>query len=84
MDLLTFICECRTLQLVAEKDQCDREKWEIIQKARHAAEQAVYLQTQSESREQHISKLETELSEVGKGKLTNNIIQIVSCLSVCQ
>lgn len=49
---------------MAEKDQYDREKWEIIQKARHAAEQAVFLQTQSESREQHIAKLEIELSEV--------------------
>ena len=49
---------------MADKDQSEREKWEIIQKARNAAEQAVFLQTQSEEREQHIQKLETELSEV--------------------
>ncbi|KAL4221609.1 hypothetical protein ACF0H5_019866 [Mactra antiquata] len=51
-------------QLCVEKDQCDREKWEIIQKARHAAEQAVFLQTQSEGKQQHIQKLETELLEL--------------------
>ncbi|XP_053379298.1 kazrin-like isoform X2 [Mercenaria mercenaria] len=50
-------------QLCAEKEHCDREKWEIIQKARHAAEQAVFLQTHSEEREKHIQKLELELTE---------------------
>lgn len=58
------------LQLCAEKDQSDRDKWEIIQKARHAAEQAVFLQTQSEGREQHIQQLETELTEVHTKQLT--------------
>ncbi|XP_052284093.1 kazrin-like isoform X3 [Dreissena polymorpha] len=51
-------------QLLIEKDQWDHEKWEIIQKARQAAEQAVYLQTQSESREDHICKLENEITEL--------------------
>ncbi|XP_060597921.1 kazrin-like [Ruditapes philippinarum] len=51
-------------QLCVEKEHCDREKWDIIQKARHAAEQAVFLQTHSEEREKHIHKLETELIEL--------------------
>ena len=49
---------------MAEKEDSEREKWEIIQKARHAAEQAVYLQTEAEDREQHVQKIEVQLADV--------------------
>ena len=52
------------LQLAVEKDTCEREKWEIIQKARHAAEQAIYLQQQLEVQEHHSQKLDGEIMEV--------------------
>ncbi|XP_052759830.1 kazrin-like isoform X2 [Mya arenaria] len=67
-------------QLVGEKDQCDREKWEIIQKARQAAEQAVYLQSQSEDREEHIAKLEAELIEL-RDQIANSQMYRMDCSS---
>lgn len=58
-------------QLAAEKETCEREKWEIIQKARHAAEQAIFLQQQLEAQEQHSNKLDGEIFEL-KEQLSNN------------
>lgn len=58
-------------QLATEKETCEREKWEIIQKARHAAEQAIYLQQQLEAQEHHSNKLDTEILEL-KEQLSNN------------
>ena len=51
-------------QLAMEKEACEREKWEIIQKARNAAEQAIYLQQKLEAQEQHSDKLDGEILEV--------------------
>ncbi|XP_071146106.1 kazrin-like isoform X2 [Mytilus edulis] len=49
-------------QLAREREDTEQEKWEIIKQARDAQERAVILRTQLESKEQHIKKLEMELS----------------------
>lgn len=49
-------------QLARERENTEQEKWEIIKQARDAQERAVILRTQLESKEQHIKKLDMELS----------------------
>ncbi|ESO90452.1 hypothetical protein LOTGIDRAFT_123321, partial [Lottia gigantea] len=53
-------------QLVTEKEESEREKWEIIKKARDSAERVVILRAQLDSKETQIKKLEAELVEVRK------------------
>lgn len=67
-------------QLAMEKDETEREKWEIIKKAREAAERSMLLRTQLDAREQTIIELQEEnarlkdLAERGvdEGRESNN------------
>ncbi|BFZ23048.1 hypothetical protein BsWGS_26088 [Bradybaena similaris] len=51
-------------QFAKEKETVEREKWEIINRAKEAAERAMFLKAQLESKEQHIKELEAELKEI--------------------
>ncbi|XP_041377484.1 kazrin-like isoform X2 [Gigantopelta aegis] len=66
-------------QLAMEKEESEREKWEIIKKAREAAERAVILRSQLDAKDQTIKKLEAELTEL-KDKTPNGPNKSV-CLS---
>ncbi|KAL3861124.1 hypothetical protein ACJMK2_007193 [Sinanodonta woodiana] len=48
-------------QLVTEKEDSDRQRWEIIRRAQDAVKKVVLLQTQNDAQEQHIRKQEAEL-----------------------
>ncbi|CAG5128306.1 unnamed protein product, partial [Candidula unifasciata] len=50
-------------QFAKEKEMVEREKWEIINRAKDAAERAMFLKAQLESKEQSIKELEAELKE---------------------
>ena len=47
-----------------EKEESEREKWEIIKRARESAERAVVLRTQLDAREQTIRELQDEIAKV--------------------
>ncbi|XP_078695896.1 kazrin-like isoform X24 [Branchiostoma floridae x Branchiostoma belcheri] len=50
-------------QLILEKEGSEKEKWEILKKARDSAERSVFLRQQLDQKEGLIKKLETELSQ---------------------
>ena len=50
-----------------EKEESEREKWEIIKRARESAERAVVLRTQLDAREQTIRELQDEVAKVCEG-----------------
>ncbi|KAK7471431.1 hypothetical protein BaRGS_00035919, partial [Batillaria attramentaria] len=51
-------------QLAMEKEESEREKWEIIKKARESAERAVVLRTQLDAKEQTIAELQDEIAKL--------------------
>ncbi|XP_050412103.2 kazrin isoform X2 [Patella vulgata] len=51
-------------QLVLEKEESEREKWEIIKKARESAERVVLLRAQLDSKDQQIKQLEADIVEI--------------------
>ena len=55
-------------QLALEKEESEREKWEIIKRARESAERAVVLRTQLDAREQTIRELQDEVAKVCVGE----------------
>lgn len=57
------------LQLAMEKEESEREKWEIIKRARESAERAVLLRAQLDAREQTIKELQDEVAKVKDGPL---------------
>lgn len=56
------LIEC--LQLAQEKEESEREKWEILQRARETSERCLEFKTEVDLRNQQIKKLEVELAEV--------------------
>ncbi|XP_076451782.1 kazrin-like isoform X2 [Babylonia areolata] len=51
-------------QLAVEKEECEREKWEIIKKARESAERTVVLRTQLDARDTTIKELQEEVAKL--------------------
>ncbi|XP_025079901.1 kazrin-like [Pomacea canaliculata] len=51
-------------QLAMEKEESEREKWEIIKRARESAERAVLLRAQLDAREQTIKELQDEVAKL--------------------
>lgn len=51
-------------KLASEKEDVEREKWEIIKRAREAAERSVMLQSKLDSKEKLVQKMQSDLSEV--------------------
>nr|KAG5688894.1 hypothetical protein BaRGS_016462 [Batillaria attramentaria] len=51
-------------QLAMEKEESEREKWEIIKKARESAERAVVLRTQLDAKDQTIAELQDEIAKL--------------------
>lgn len=66
------------LQLAMEKEESEREKWEIIKRARESAERAVLLRAQLDAREQTIKELQDEVAKVKDGPLCH----VTHCLSL--
>ena len=52
------------LQLAQEKEESEREKWEILQRARETSERCMEFKTEVDLKSQQIKKLEIELAEV--------------------
>uniref|UniRef100_A0A0B7B8G1 SAM domain-containing protein n=1 Tax=Arion vulgaris TaxID=1028688 RepID=A0A0B7B8G1_9EUPU len=50
-------------QFAKEKEHVERDKWEIINKAKDAAERALFFKSQLDTKEQSIKELEAELKE---------------------
>ena len=59
-------------QMALEKEASEREKWEILKKAREAAERAVALRAELDHKEALTRQLETDLGEVSKVSSNNN------------
>ena len=54
------------LQLAVEKEDCEREKWEILKKAKEATERAYSLKTELDQKDESFRKMSAELTEVYK------------------
>lgn len=52
------------LKLAQEKEESEREKWEILQRARETSERCMEFKTEVDLKNQQIKKLEVELAEV--------------------
>ena len=53
-----------SLKLAQEKEDSEREKWEILQRARETSERCMEFKTEVDLKNQQIKKLEVELAEV--------------------
>ena len=58
------MCECYLIQLAQEKDDSEREKWEIVKRARDAAERALSLRTECDQKDKEIRDLRADLNKV--------------------
>ena len=59
------LCFVLFTQLALEKEESEHEKWEILKRARDAAERSMTLKSEVDIKEKLISKLESELIGVG-------------------
>ena len=51
-------------QFAIEKEECEHDKWEILKRARDAAERSVALRAELDLKDQHIKRLDTQLAQV--------------------
>lgn len=51
-------------QFAKEKEEMEKEKWEIITKAKDAIERAMFFKAELDVKEENIRELETQLKEV--------------------
>ena len=51
--------------MAMEKESSEREKWEILKKAREATERAVMIRSELDAKEERIVQLEGQLRQVG-------------------
>lgn len=50
-------------QMAMEKEACEREKWEILKKAKEATERAVLIRSELDHKEERIKQLESQLRQ---------------------
>ena len=68
--------------LAKEKDQLEREKWDLRRQAKEATEHAGILRSQLDLRENRIKELEAELTMVTKAQMYTVTIYFFSSLSL--
>ena len=57
--------EASLKKMVAEKEEVEKDRWEILKRAREAAERSVALREQLDKKEKENESLEEELEKVG-------------------
>lgn len=80
-------------KLASEKEDVEREKWEIIKRAREAAERSVMLQSKLDSKEKLVQKMQSDLSELRnqfasicrtRASVTSDVFEKSTCMDESQ